>query len=137
MVDAFVYQRYTCKVLCDEILNIFCVEDLNNGENYYYVYNEGDDETIKMMYHEDSLPEVFHKIINLCVKHGFMIQNHDTTYTEYGPYLMRNNQIFEIRNITTPFITINYDDTCKWNQHEEKEENYINWLDNILYITRD
>jgi hypothetical protein len=123
--------------LCDEILNIFCLEDLNNGEYYYYVYNEGAEELFKMMYNEKSLPDIFHKIIVRCVNHGFMIQNFDNTYTEFGPYLMRNNQIIKIRDIKTPYISINYDDTCKWDRHEEKEENYIYWLGNILHITRD
>lgn len=135
MADAFIYQRYVCKVLCDEILNIFYIEDLTNGEFYYYVYNEGDEEQFKMMYHVDALPEVFHKVILRCTNYGFMVK-HEDTYKEFGPYLMRNNKIIEIRDVKTPFTTINYDDTCKWDLHDEKDMNYIDWLSNILHITR-
>lgn len=134
MADAVIYKRFTCKVLCDEILNIFLIEDLKNKNYYYYVFNEGDEEQFKMIYNEDNLPDVFHRIIDLCIKYSFIVI-HENSFIEFGPYLMRNNKIVEIHKIDDPFITIQYDNTCKWNKHDEKDENYINWIQNIMNIT--
>jgi len=139
MTEAYITKRFVCKVITNEILNIFYIKDLNTNDNYYYVYNEClDEEKFKMLYTKDSLPEIFHQIILRCKQNGGL--NHDInedTYNEYGPYIMRDNIPTFIRKVKNPYSIFNYDDTCNYNIHYEKEENYINWLSNILYISRE
>lgn len=134
--DAFIVARYSCKVLCDESLMIYYVKDKTDKSYRYYVFNEGGDNKFEVMFDEENLPDVFHKIISRCLMSGVAYLPDDDEkkmWTNYGPYLMRGDKFTDTIHENKPRFSIKY--TCKNNVGEE-EENYMDWLNEIVYITR-
>lgn len=134
--DAFIVARYSCKVLSDESLMIYYVKDIADESYRYYIFNEGGDTKFEVMFDEDDLPDVFHKIISRCLISGTAYlpdDNKQKMWTNYGPYLMRGDELTRTIHENKPRFTIKY--TCK-NNVEEEDYNYMNWLDNMVHITR-
>lgn len=115
---------------------IYYVKDMTDKGYRYYIFNEGGDNKFEVMFDEDDLPDVFHKIISRCLISGVAYMPDDdtnTSWTNYGPYLMRGDQLTVTIHENKPRFSIKY--TCKNNVGEE-EENYMDWLDNVVHITR-
>ena len=134
--DAFIVSRYSCKIMSDESLMIYYVKDMADHGYRYYIFNEGGDSKFEVMFDEEDLPDVFHKIMVRCLDSGVAyLPNGDIKkqWTNYGPYLMKNDRFTETMYDNTPRFSIKY--TCK-NNIEEEEENYMDWLNHLVHITR-